>query len=205
MRLIGMLDSPYVRRVAISLRLMGLPFAHESLSVFRTYDQFAAVNPVVKAPTLVTADGVVLMDSGLILDHAERLAAPAASLMPADSASHTRSLRLIGLALAGTEKAVQRVYEEMLRPAEKRHQPWMERTGAQMLAAFDLLEAEIGDGTGWLLADRPMQADVTAAVAFYFSRAMRGDDVDWNGRFPRLAALSARAEALPAFRDLPHD
>jgi len=205
MRLIGMLDSPYVRRVAISLRLMGLPFAHESLSVFRTYDQFAAINPVVKAPSLVTVEGEVLMDSGLILEHAERLAAPEQRLMPADNASHTRSLRLIGLALAGTEKAVQRVYEEMLRPPEARHQPWMDRVGAQMLAAFDLLEAEIGDGTGWLLADRPMQADVTTAVAFYFSRAMRGDDVDWNSRFPRLADLSARAEALPAFRDLPHD
>ena len=28
MRLIGMLDSPYVRRTAISLCLLGLPFEH---------------------------------------------------------------------------------------------------------------------------------------------------------------------------------
>lgn len=57
MRLIGMLDSPYVRRVAVSLQLLGLPFRHESLSVFRAYEQFRAINPVVKAPTLVCADG----------------------------------------------------------------------------------------------------------------------------------------------------
>ena len=53
MQLVGMLDSPYVRRVAISLRLLGLPFEHRSVSVFSTFEQFQAINPVVKAPTLV--------------------------------------------------------------------------------------------------------------------------------------------------------
>ena len=76
MRLIGMLDSPYVRRVAISLQLMELPFSHEALSVFRNFEAFAAINPVVKAPTFVTDDGTVLMDSALILEYLERLVAP---------------------------------------------------------------------------------------------------------------------------------
>ena len=69
MQLIGMLDSPYVRRVAISLRLLGVPFEHKPVSVFRTFTQFQAINPVVKAPTLVCDDGTVLMESGLILDY----------------------------------------------------------------------------------------------------------------------------------------
>jgi glutathione S-transferase len=69
-QLIGMLDSPYVRRTAISLRLLGLPFEHRSISVFRQFDEFAAINPVVKAPSLVCDAGEVLMDSDLILDHA---------------------------------------------------------------------------------------------------------------------------------------
>src|SRR5438876_11421193 len=82
MQLIGMLDSPYVRRVAVSLQLLGLPFEHRSISVFRTFEQFSAINPVVKAPTLVCDDGTVLMDSTLIIDYAEALAAPRKSLMP---------------------------------------------------------------------------------------------------------------------------
>ena len=53
MKLVGMLDSPYVRRVAISLQMLGLPFEHRSVSVFRGMDEFRRVNPVVKAPTLV--------------------------------------------------------------------------------------------------------------------------------------------------------
>jgi glutathione S-transferase len=46
MQLIGMLDSPYVRRVAISLQLLGLRFAHQSISVFSTFAQFQQINPV---------------------------------------------------------------------------------------------------------------------------------------------------------------
>ena len=38
MKLIGMLDSPYVRRVAISMQLLGLRFEHESVSVFRGFE-----------------------------------------------------------------------------------------------------------------------------------------------------------------------
>jgi len=41
MQLIGMLDSPYVRRVAIALRLFDLPFEHAPISVFSAYDAFA--------------------------------------------------------------------------------------------------------------------------------------------------------------------
>ena len=82
MQLIGMLDSPYVRRAAITLRLLGLAFEHRPISVFRQFDEFAAINPVVKAPSLVCDDGEVLMDSSLIIEHAERLAAPRASLVP---------------------------------------------------------------------------------------------------------------------------
>ena len=67
MQLIGMLDSPSVRRVAVSLRLPDLPFEHRSISVFREMPAFAAINPAIKAPSLVCDDGSVLLDSMLIL------------------------------------------------------------------------------------------------------------------------------------------
>ncbi len=92
MRLIGMLDSPYVRRVAVSLQLMGVPFEHLSLSVFRTFAQFQEINPVVKAPSLVCDDGTVLMDSTLILQYAEALTHPR-SLIPRGKAAVRLALR----------------------------------------------------------------------------------------------------------------
>src|SRR4051794_30284021 len=98
MKLIGMLDSPYVRRVAISLQLLGLRFEHQSLSVFRGFGEFQQINPVVKAPTLVCDGGEVLMDSPLILDYAQALAGR--SLMPQSLPELLPALRVVGLAQA---------------------------------------------------------------------------------------------------------
>ena len=204
MRLIGMLDSPYVRRVAISLRLQEITFAHESISVFSTFDEFAAINPVVKAPSLVTDDGTVLMDSNLILEYAGRLAKPELRLAPDDLKTHARAQRIIGLALAACEKTVQIVYEHHLRPSEKRHQPWLDRVQGQLDAAYRLLEAEVQQADPWLFGARPFQADITSAVAIYFTRAMLPEAIDFDA-YPGLTALSAKAEATEAFRAYPHD
>src|SRR4051812_24313434 len=114
MRLIGMLDSPYVRRTAIALRLLDVPFEHDPLSVFSTFDRFSRINPVVKAPSFVCDDGTVLMDSALIVDYLETLVGR--TLMPAGLAERTRALRVTGLAMAACEKIVQIVYEHHVRP-----------------------------------------------------------------------------------------
>lgn len=195
MRLIGMLDSPYVRRVAVSLNLLGLDYTHEPVSVFRDFDHFRTINPVVKAPTLVADDGTVLMESSLILQHIER-SAPR-SLMPSDAVAHTRALRQIGLALAGCDKSVSIIYERNLRPADKQHQPWLDRVAAQLRLAYAGLEAEVIDS--WFDDGDILQPQITAAVAWRFTQHVLPEIVA-AGDFPKLAALSARAEALPIFR-----
>jgi glutathione S-transferase len=202
MRLIGLLDSPYVRRVAISLRLMELPFSHEALSVFRNFEAFAAINPVVKAPTFVTDDGIVLMDSALILEHLERLVPSQRSLMPRETAAFARAQRIIGLALAACEKSVQIVYERNLRPPEKHYQPWIDRVQGQLEAAYRLLEQEIAAAKPWSFEDRPLQADVTSGVTWRFTQ-MELPGLIREERHPALAALSARAETTPAFLSFP--
>ncbi|WP_059410967.1 glutathione S-transferase family protein [Cupriavidus basilensis] len=202
MQLIGMLDSPYVRRVAISLRLLGVPFEHKPVSVFRTFTQFQAINPVVKAPTLVCDDGTVLMESGLILDYLAALAGR--SLMPADLPALQHALRVAGLALAACEKTVQIVYECNLRPDEKQYEPWLARVRGQLGAAYAALEKEIA-GTAPPADERRLtQADVTTAVAWRFTQMMLPQAAD-AAAYPALAAFSAAAEALPAFRDTPPD
>ena len=196
MKLIGMLDSPYVRRVAITFDLLGLPFDHEALSVFRNYDAFGAINPAVKAPTLVLDDGTILMDSTLIIEYADALAGR--SLLPAAPAARARALRAIGPALAACEKTAQIVYEHELRPPEKQHQPWLDRVQEQLLAALRLLEAE----TDAFDADALDQAGLTAAVAWSFIQLMIPQIVARDA-FPRLAAWTARAETLTVFRRYP--
>lgn len=50
MQLIGYLDSPFVRRVAITLQFLGMEYTHRELSIFRNYDEFRTINPMVKVP-----------------------------------------------------------------------------------------------------------------------------------------------------------
>ena len=202
MQLIGMLDSPYVRRVAISLQLLGLRFEHQSLSVFRTFTQFQQINPVVKVPTFVCDDGEVLMDSTLIMEYAEAVARPR-SLMPAKLQELQHALRVIGLALAACEKSVQIVYERGLRPPEKLHEPWVTRVTGQLVAAYGALEEEVSRRPLAVTSSAITQAGVSAAVAWHFTQQMLPDVVP-AASYPSLVALSANAEALPEFKAAPH-
>ncbi|WP_028224366.1 glutathione S-transferase family protein [Paraburkholderia ferrariae] len=198
MQLIGMMDSPYVRRVAISLHVLGLPFEHRSVSVFSGYEVFAQINPVVKAPTLVDDDGTLLVDSTLILDYLDRKVPAERRLMPEENQERVFALRVNGFALAAMEKTVQQVYERQLRPAERQHEPWFERVSAQMHAAYTILDALVAGRQGWLCAGRITQADITAAVAWRFTQHILPGAAE-AARYPALAALSARAEQLPEF------
>ena len=200
MQLVGMLDSPYVRRAAISLRLLGLPFEHRPISVFSSFEQFRAINPVVKAPTLVCDDGTVLMDSTLIIEHAETLAGR--RLRPADAAGHLRDLRLTGLALAACEKTVQIVYERNLRPAEKQHQPWLVRVQGQLTAACATLEQELAATPPRTEPHAMTQGGVTAAVAWAFLQMILPGAIN-PVACPALADFSARSERTPAFLAAP--
>jgi len=203
MQLIGMMDSPYVRRVAISLHLLGMPFEHCGLSVFRHFDAFAKINPVVKAPTLVDDDGTLLIDSSLILDYLDHKLPPSQRLLPDEPDARRFALSVVGFALAANEKTVQQAYERHLRPPERQHEPWFELVRGQMHAAYGVLEQLVdGRGGDWLCAGRITQADITTAVAWRFTQHMLPDVLD-AARYPAVAALSARAEALPAFVDTP--
>ena len=192
MQLIGMLDSPYVRRVAISLKRLNIPFEHRSLSVFRDFEAFSRINPIVKAPTLVTDDGIVLVDSTLILQYIEGISAT--SLMPETA----QALRSIGLALMACDKTVQIIYERTLRPTEKQHQPWLERVAKQLHAAY----AQLEQTADVLTCNPPMQPDITIAVAWRFTQLYTADVITPE-EFPKLAAFSADAEALPEFTSTP--
>ncbi|MGD9739919.1 MAG: glutathione S-transferase N-terminal domain-containing protein [Bauldia sp.] len=69
MRLLGTLTSPYVRKVRVVAEELGLgaKFAFEPLVIA---DQPAALdaNPLRKVPTLITADGVAIYDSPVIME-----------------------------------------------------------------------------------------------------------------------------------------
>ncbi|THD48189.1 MAG: glutathione S-transferase family protein [Bradyrhizobium sp.] len=201
MELIGMLDSPFVRRVAVAMLAAEVPFVHRPISLFRHIDAFSAINPLLKAPTLVADDGTTLTDSGVILDYLACLYPKIAALTPSAPAERLVALHAIGVGLTAMEKAVQLHYERALRPPEMRHEPWRARVEGQLAFALTTLERE-APGSGWIGATTRGLADITIVCAFGFVRGMIGDLVETD-RYPRLREFCARAEALPEFRRAP--
>lgn len=196
MKLIGMLDSPFVRRVAVTLAARSIPFEHESISVFREMERFAAVNPLLKSPSLIADDGTILMESSVILHWIEGISG--VPLLPVDPASRTRAARRVALGLVAAEKAVQIEYERK-RPEHERTASWQERIAGQVAAAWGAIENELADDLDPLALD-----GITIVAAWGFGRFVTPDHAPPE-RFLKLSAFAVDAEALPPYKRFPVD
>jgi glutathione S-transferase len=196
MILVGFYNSPFVRRVGISLHLLGLPFEHKGMSALRESDTVAAYNPLRRIPALVLDDGEVLIDSWAILDHLDQVAGPEKALIPPAGADRRAVLRLVALGVGAMEKSLSCYFERKIRAPEQRDQVILDRCLSQVLAGLAALEQA---ATGaWLFGGRLTQADVTAVAALDFLRLIWPESIP-EGRFPGLEALRARTAEMPAF------
>jgi glutathione S-transferase len=199
MILIGMFDSPFVRRVAVSMKLLGLPFEHRAWSVGRDQAAIREYNPLGRVPTLVLDDGSALCDSSAPLDHLDQLVGPQRALLPPQGIARRDALQLMALGSGVAEKGVSQVYERIFRPTERQHQPWVDRCAEQMHGALRLLEQACASRPGeWLIGEQLSQADITCVTAWDFVHgALHVPEAD----YPALAAHARRCGALPAFAD----
>lgn len=201
MLLIGMLDSPFVRRVAISMKLCGIAYEHASWSVGADFERIRRYNPVVRVPTLVLDDGEVLIESHALLDFLDELVGPQRALLPRVGRERRSVLKLMAMAMGAADKAREQVYERAFRPPERRHEPWLSRCRAQMHGALAELErhaVERGRGR-WLVGERMTQADISTVCAFTFlTEALSLTEA--TAPYPALRTLAERCEALPEFQ-----
>lgn len=65
--------SPYARKIRIALLEKGIPFEEVVVDLANRSEAFFKLNPAGTVPTLVTADGLVLVDSTLMLHYLESL------------------------------------------------------------------------------------------------------------------------------------
>ncbi len=200
MKLIGMLDSPFVRRVAVTMLRQGFAYEHLDRSVGRDFARILEFSPLGRVPTLVLDDGETLTESASILDYLDELAGPGKALLPAAGSERHRALRLMSYAIGAAEKGRVQIYESVMRPAERRHEPWVARCRSQMHGALGLLESECqARGAGkWLVGASLGQADISLTCAYTFLSESVGME-SGAGAYPGVAALAARCEALPEF------
>lgn len=200
MKLIGMFDSPFVRRVAVSTKLLGVPFEHLDWSVGKDFERIRRHSALGRVPTLVLDDGEVLTDSAAMLDYLDELAGPERALLPRAGFERREALHLMSLAVGALEKGREQIYERLFRPPEKWHEPWVERCRAQMHGALAELEraAARERPAPWLVGGRLTQADVTVACAFTFLSDALAETLA-SAPYPALRVCIAHCEALPEF------
>lgn len=194
-----MFDSPFVRRVAVSMNVLGMQFEHRNWSVGKDFELIRQFNPLGRVPTLVQPDGEALIESTAILDLLDECAGPERALTPRSGKDRREALQILAVATGAAEKGVTQMYETAFRPPEKRHRPWVERCHTQMHAALvelnRLSQSRAGD---WLVGNRMTQADITATCVYTFLvDALAIDRAAIS--YPGLAAIAGRCEALPEF------
>lgn len=199
MKLIGMFDSPFVRRVAVTMQLTGSPYEHLNWSVGKDFERIRALSPIGRVPALVLDDGEVLIDSSAILDYVDERAG-AHRLLASEGAQRRRALQLMAIATGAADKGVAQLYERAFRPSEKVHAPWLERCAVQVASGLSELEraASAVNEDAWLLGPSITQADITVACAMTFL-----DDAGLVAKeaFPALRKLTQRVEQLPAMAE----
>jgi glutathione S-transferase len=193
MILVGQYDSPYVRRTAITLRVLGLAYEHDTRSVFGDFDAMRQVNPLGRIPSLKLDDGTVLVDSAAILDWLDEGVGPERALIPRNGIARRQALQRIALATGVIDKIGAANYERMIRPSAYRWPEWIDRCVTQGNGGLEALAR-----LPWP-ADAPLdQAQITTACALRYVR-LTSPELLSPGRYPSLDSLSARLEARPEF------
>jgi glutathione S-transferase len=198
MKLIGRYNSPYVRRVGVTLRVLGHPFEYLPLSPFSQATQFREYAAIGRMPVLVLDDSETLIESAAILDYLDELAGPGRTLLPSSGPARRTDLKILACATAACDKAIAINYERR-RPAERVFDDWINRCRLQLDAALKELDA-----FGLLLADGHTlkQIEITTACTYAYVKRVEPDAVI-AGRYPNLERLSSACEARPEFMACP--
>jgi glutathione S-transferase len=203
MKLIGSDLSPFVRCVAISMNVLGLPYEQNSILVFANPDEIKVHNPLIRVPTMVLDDGEVLVESYAILDYLGELAGNAKQLISADGPERRRVMKDTAVAVGSMDRAQWAIYEYRHRPEEKVHESWAEHNDSRAIGGLRYLDglAHATGETGWLSnMDRISQSDISAVVAYSFAKAVR-PHLNLADAAPALTSFVARCEALTPFAD----
>ena len=198
MTLYGRHASPFVRRVAVTLRLYGMDYRHVPLMPFGADKaELAKFNPIARVPALQLADGEMLIDSAAILDHLDQVAGPERALTPPSGAARRRVLTWLAVAHGANEKLVAGLYERHFRPREAWHVPWLATCDKQVRDGFAWLDTQFAGP--WFLGSEMTQADITVAVFWLFARGKRPNFFAGLG-CAKLDDLAERLQATPSFQ-----
>jgi len=195
MVLYGSSTSPYVRKVQVTARELGLgdrirdvPTSHSPVHPDVDLNRH---NPLGKIPALVTEAGNTVFDSRVICEYLNALAG--GNLLPDGDARWPVQVR-VALADGILDAAVLTRYETALRPGELQWKDWIDNQMAKVRRALAVLEADPVFGSDTLDLGTIAAGCALGYLDFRYAAE------DWRAAHPALAAWYSDFSARPSMR-----
>lgn len=194
MELFGSLRSPYVRKVRCVAQELGIAEQIELKAVVNTPQATDSllndVTPIGKIPVLRLTDGEVVLDSLLICERLDALAATPRLLGEGQKRATNLFLHTVG---DGMIDAALRWLSEEWRPGDTMSPVIQNLMRAKLSRCLDWLEAQDLD------ADEPMLGEITVAVALAYLD-FRCDSYQWRKGRSALAGWYQKMSERPAMQ-----
>lgn len=194
-KLLSAKPSPYARKVRIHLAEKGIPFELITEVPWNSDTQTPRWNPLEKLPVLICENGQGIFESRYISEWIE-LKHPEHPLVPGDVEGILAVKRFEVIADGACDALILTIFENA-RDEDKRSIPWIERQRRKVDGALRELARMVGE-QDFCHGGRFTMADVATGTLLGYM-AVRWPQIDWQGRYPNLAAYSERMEQRQSF------
>jgi len=188
--------SPFARKARVIALETGLDRDIEAIQVtvspVNPNADLARDNPLIKVPTLVTAEGSALFDSRVICEYLDTLHS-GRKFFPAAGEARWQALRQQALCDGIMDAAVLCRYEAAIRPQQYQWSEWRSGQLGKITRGLTVLEHE-----GAALEGELTIGSVTAVCALAYLD-FRLPEIKWRNAAPGLAAWFEKMSKRPSF------
>ena len=199
MKLIGVLTSPYVRKVRVVMAEKKLDYQLELEDVW-AHDAILKSNPLGKVPCLVMEGGEAVFDSRVIVEYVDTLS-PVGRLIPERGRERAEVRTWEALADGLLDAAILARLEQTWagRSEAERSAAWTERQMSRITSALLAMSQGLGDKP-WCFGTHFSLADIAVGCALGYLD-FRFPQIDWRSAHPNLQRLHDKLATRPSFID----
>ncbi len=185
-------SSPFVRKVSIAARVLGLAdkIENQPVDLNDPGDSLREQNPLGKIPALILDDGTTYFNSRVILEYLDHLAG-GGRIIPREGPARFAALRMEALCDGALDASVLIVYESRYRPQDKHVQSWIDRQQGKIDRALEAL-----DKAPPALTPVPDVGQITLACLLGYHDLRFGGR--WRQDYANLARLARRLRRASA-------
>ncbi|WP_288351227.1 glutathione S-transferase family protein [uncultured Thalassospira sp.] len=186
--------SPFGRKVKMVAKILGI---YDRLTVEMSntndpQDTLRQQNPLGKIPILILEDGRKIFDSRVICEYLDAQV-DGITLHPTESDARWEALTLQALGDGIVDASILQVYENRMRPEDKRHEDWLSYQADKVKRSLD----QLAQTPPSLEGDLTIGHVAIACALGYLDLRFEGK---WRASYPALVAwLDAFRARVPAF------